>query len=343
LGQKFIPTPRHSHPANYLSRENTSTLPQFHRDLELACFFGRTDDNEADDLDSYNPKMYVKSTWSPPFRTIPRHIEQRHDRFVDQVRALYVKRLGRSNLLNHQRRALQWLTTQDEFIIASCNKNLGPAIIEKPEYIHMCKGLLSDRSVYKRLNLQEGTVAVHRIEHLLSEWNRKFAKSLTKGERKFLKRYNDSLIGTDKYGVFYGLIKAHKTPISLRPVISYSSHILYALGIWCDDKLKQIARVQRSYLESSFDLKRIIQDLPPLPANARLVTADARAMYTNIPPDAALHNLARYIRQNEAQFEHLNSVMMSRAYHKILETSRPWSQEDSRSTNTLNSLIMSTP
>jgi hypothetical protein len=39
--------------------------------------------------------------------------------------------------------------------------------------------------------------------------------------------------------------------------------------------------------------------LQDLPANAVLITADARAMYTNIQTDRALHDIGRYLRRNE--------------------------------------------
>ena len=52
--------------------------------------------------------------------------------------------------------------------------------------------------------------------------------------------------------------------------------------VWCDDKLQPLAKAQQSYLQSSFELKKLLQALE-LPPNAVPFTADAQAMYTNIP------------------------------------------------------------
>jgi hypothetical protein len=41
------------------------------------------------------------------------------------------------NLLRHQKRGLHQLRNQTDFLVAQCDKNLGPAIIERLEYIMM--------------------------------------------------------------------------------------------------------------------------------------------------------------------------------------------------------------
>ena len=43
-------------------------------------------------------------------------------------------------------------------------------------------------------------------------------------------------------------------------------------------------------------------DLPPLPRGARLFTADATSMYTNINTPMALIEIAQFIHQREARF-----------------------------------------
>ena len=105
--------------------------------------------------------------------------------------------------------------------------------------------------------------------------------------------------------MFFILAKIHKQPIGQRPVVSYSGSLLEALAIWCDIKLQPIAQQQRSYLQSSFTLKEQLEALV-LPPNAVLFTADARAMYTNIPTQPCLNSIAAYLLVNFAQFTHVN-------------------------------------
>ena len=335
LGLKFIPTPRYSTSPGELSKDDTSTVPQFRRDVQLACWFGRTERDPANDEDdAYNPRMYIKSKWLPPHWAVPRPVSRRLDNFTSAIQTLYVKRRGRTNLLPYQKRALAWLATQDDFIIATCDKNLGPAIIEKAEYIAMCKTLLTDARVYSQLTHGDAIYAMYRIDKLYEAWFKKWRKTLSPNERKYLTRYMQDMVGNDGFGVFYGMIKAHKNPISLRPVSSYSSNYLYALAVWCDAKLKKVAQKQASYIESSFTLLQELKDLDTLPANAVLVTADARSMYTNINTDRALHDIGRYLRSHSDEFPAIQpralmealTVVMKNNLFKFGDTY--WKQDD---------------
>jgi hypothetical protein len=96
-------------------------------------------------------------------------------------------------------------------------------------------------------------------------------------------------------------MKVHKTPLKTRPIVSCSGSLLFALGIWIDDKLQPVARRQRSYFKSSYVLKQELIALH-LPPNARLFTSDAVSMYTSIPTAQALREIAQYLRRNRALF-----------------------------------------
>ena len=136
LGMKFIPTPRLSHSKAYLSQTDTATLPTFYRDLQLRIFFAG-EENEDEESNEYNPRMYLKSKWTPPPWTITKTVEKRYAAFTTELESVFKKQRGRNNLLPHQRDTLQWLQTQDDFAIINCDKNLGPAIIEKHRYCQM--------------------------------------------------------------------------------------------------------------------------------------------------------------------------------------------------------------
>jgi hypothetical protein len=74
--------------------------------------------------------------------------------------------------------------------------------------------------------------------------------------------------------------------------------LLYALGIWVDNKLQKFAKRQQSYFKSSFDLKQEITTLE-LPSNTTIFTADAVSMYTNIHTEAALTAITNYLNNNK--------------------------------------------
>ena len=141
------------------------------------------------------------------------------------------------------------------------------------------------------------------VEADIHQWIRRYRNSLTRDEAKYLRRHLRQ--NQDPFATFYLLIKVHKDPIGQRPVVSYSGSLLEALAVWCDDKLQPLAKAQKSYLQSSFALKEQLEALQ-LPPNAVLFTADARAMYTNIPTGACLQSIRDFLEENFAQFTHVN-------------------------------------
>ena len=317
LGHKFIPTPRYSNGPRELFREydRTTTLVRLERALRIRCFFADQeannanpipDDNSVDDPtpSDYNPRMYIQSTWMPPYFTYPGIVQNRMLNFSRGILAQFAHRKrGRSNLLPHQRRALQWAQTQDDFVIALTDKNLGFCIIEKRKYIERVRNLLSDANSYTRLTFEDATLAAAAVSANITEWLTDNKPFITKTEFTFIKRHLNRV--TDPFAVFYPLFKIHKTPIATRPVVSYSGSLLYALAVWCDDKLLPLARAQQAYLASSFTLKEQLSTLQ-LPPNARLFTADARAMYTNIPTAPCLNSIREYLQEHFLEFPHVD-------------------------------------
>jgi hypothetical protein len=310
LGSKFIPTPRHT--KNWSSMRESS-FERLDRDLRLRSYFAGEGDN--DDTD-YNPKMYIKSKWTPPPWKFPRELPPRLDKFDATLAQIFKKRHGRPNLLPHQRRALTYLQTSDEFLIVNCDKNLGPAIIEKTSYIQMAyRDHFNDRTSYRRLSPNDVALESRRLKTLLNSWRSRFNDELSKQERKFLKTQQNLCI--DPFPAFYLTMKVHKKPLKSRPIVSCSGSLLEGLGIWVDAKMQPLARRQKSYFKSSFDL---VQELKPmnLPPSARFFTADAVSMYTNIPTSRALLFISRYLRRNAHRFDDLPVLAFMEALRMIM-------------------------
>ena len=101
--------------------------------------------------------MYVHSKWTPPHWTIPPvALEERLSRFSTELGTLFKTRKGKTNLLPHQRRAPSTLQQEDTFLIVPCDKNLGPAIIERHDYLKIAmRDHLKDTTTYKLLNPSE--------------------------------------------------------------------------------------------------------------------------------------------------------------------------------------------
>ena len=130
LGLKFIPTPRCT---NTWTKLKETSMPRLQRAIHLRFHFAGS---ETSSNETYDPKMYVRSNWTPPYWTLPPIVlQQRLDKFATTLNKLFKRRMGKMHLLSYQTRALQSLQKQQDFLICPCDKNLGPAIIERDDYI----------------------------------------------------------------------------------------------------------------------------------------------------------------------------------------------------------------
>ena len=146
LGLKFIPTPSLT---NSWSRLKKSSYDRLFRSVHLRFHFAGKPPSEG--TPTYDPKIYVFSTWTPPHWTIPPiALEERLSRFSSALNELFKTRKGKTNLLPHQHRALRTLQQQQMFLIVLCDKNLGPTIIERHDYLKIAmRDHLSDTTTYK--------------------------------------------------------------------------------------------------------------------------------------------------------------------------------------------------
>ena len=154
--------------------------------------------------------MYVWSNWTPPHWTLPPVVlKERLDKFSLTLDKLFKKRMGKTNLLSYQIHALQLLQPQQDFLICPCDKNLGPAIIERHDYIKIAmRDHLLDGCTYRRLSVADCINHKQRLEHEIKSWIKTYNKTLTKMERAFLKQ---GLQHNKKaFTGFYLTLKAHK-------------------------------------------------------------------------------------------------------------------------------------
>jgi hypothetical protein len=125
---------------------------------------------QEEDLD-YNPKMYIKSEWTARSLQIPYEIQTRLNEFNQALKKLVKPQKTTVNLLRHQKRALTQLWNQTYFLIVQCDKNLGPAVIERLEYIMMdFRDHLNCRRTYKRLNPSQTEFAKGQLLMAFQDW-----------------------------------------------------------------------------------------------------------------------------------------------------------------------------
>ena len=120
-------------------------------------------------------------------------------------------------------------------------------------------------------------------------------------ERAFIREELNS--NQSPYARFYLTLKAHKLKpgqtvdhLKSQPIVSCPGSLLHGLGVWVDRKLQEVDQKLISYFKNTLELKKQLLELH-LPTNARLFTANAMPMYTNIPTHTALNLIGKYFAQ----------------------------------------------
>ena len=161
---------------------------------------------------------------------------------------------------------------------------------------------LLDNTTYRPIPLDDRLRFAQKLRKKLDSWMRRYNQYLSKQEKIFLQCWSDD--NTDAFPYFYLLMKVHKPVLSSRPIVSCSGSLLYALGVWVDIKLQDIAAQQPTFFKSSFDLKEELIQLH-VPESGRFFTSDAVGMYTNIRTAEALQEIGQYLRRNTNQFSNV--------------------------------------
>ena len=95
---------------------------------------------------------------------------------------------------------------------------------------------------------------------------------------------------------FYVLIKLLKDPWMTRPVTDCLGSVTAIYSKWLDHWMAKLVEHLPTRLKDSQDLLARIAKLGRLPPNARIFTADAVSMYTNIDTDKAIDAIGQGIQ-----------------------------------------------
>lgn len=81
---------------------------------------------------------------------------------------------------------------------------------------------------------------------------------ITKAKATYFQR---SLQLRHRLPIFYGIPKVHKSPVTLRPVVSSINGLLTVVSNWLDYKLKQLLPFVKSYVKDSTIVIKELKDL----------------------------------------------------------------------------------
>lgn len=211
------------------------------------------------------------------------------------------KQQNKSNFTRLQRQAIRIIKNHDDFIIFQCDKNLGPAVIERHIYIQRAlNDHLNNKNVYQHLTEKEGIQQCKEVETLVIVWYNKYKHLLKASEQRFFKRF----LSIKEYRIsqFYITAKVHKSPWKTRPVVSTCGSILSYLSKWLDFVLTDFAKQTRCYIKDSLQVKNELSTIKSTKDTSLLYIADARSMYTMIDTDHALEVITTYLRTKHSSY-----------------------------------------
>jgi ribosome-associated translation inhibitor RaiA len=304
LGSKFIPTPKFT-----TASIEPSTL-RFQRDFFLKVIFAIDEPEEQalayTEFDKIRSKLYVKSKWEPTELHVPNWACLRLSRFINRVSRLFKKMKATSNLLPYQERIMESLLNDPNLLFPLADKGLGPCAVSYDQYIEDCLIHLKNQECYSLISERDAKLAIDLLEDDIEKWLKKYKHQVDGMHAKYILKHMAS-VSTSPFGQFYVLYKIHKGMKNgrwpTRPVCSDVSSLTHGLGKWVNEMLTPVQKAQQSYFQDSFELKKMLDGLE-LPPNARLFTADATSMYTNIKTEPALAELSEYLREKSNEFSY---------------------------------------
>jgi hypothetical protein len=282
--------------SNMLQNNISKTILRLARSIRTNFYLK---EHNLDCNSDYEKQIYIKNTnWHPP--PAPLHIEDKISDFEKLLKEKHfnlINKYKQHSLLNLtplQKSVLKQLKANGDIIIKPTDKNLGPAIMDKSDYIQQ---ILQEHLLTKDYQQLSQHEAMHKMEDLkvtLKNIINSHLTSISDSERIFFQR---SLKSRLRLPIFYGLPKVHKSPVTLRPVVSSSSGLLTIFSTWLDYRMKELLPLIKSYTRNSFD---VIKDLKQLdiPKNALLFSADAKSMYTNIDSTTGLLTFQNFFESN---------------------------------------------
>jgi hypothetical protein len=283
LTQKFC-LERAQPPAHF-----QQSLQRFMRSVRLKRFLEENPPagpQKAGDV-LYIPGLYVPSTFTPPRLdennpndTTELAIYTMYGKLEKIAQQLALKP-SRTNLTRGQHKILRDLASDDRFVITPTDKNLGPAIMDREVYIkRVLQDHLTNEEFYKQLTPAEALGRMATTKRQILRLVDDHKESLTTAEQQWFKRQERAKFRTPQ---FYIMPKVHKTPFGTRPVESCVGSFMEVASKWLDYQMKRLLPLSRTYIKDSKELHGDLMKLGKLPTNAKLFTADAVAMYPNIP------------------------------------------------------------
>jgi len=245
-------------------------------------------------LSKNNMKLYTRNTeWEP--ETTCNEVESRLKNFELEIQKITQQnkttQQKRTNLSGIQRKVITQLKNNPNIVVLLADKNLGPVTMDRKEYVErVLSEHLANKTAYQKMTEKQAKIKLNDLKeyfiHLFLNKNNNF--HLTETELKYFFRSLNNI--NLRIPQFYGMVKIHKTPWTLRPVVSCCGSLSAIASTWLDFHLQKLKKFVPSYIRDSKQLQDDIKNIK-IDHNYKLFTCDAVSMYTNIRPDHSVEIL----------------------------------------------------
>jgi hypothetical protein len=253
---------------------------------------------------NYVPKLYVPVPDWKPDNADPA-IETALETFEARLRQLHIAtqnpRLNKPNLQPAQLKRLEEIRNNPRIIVIPTDKNLGPAIMDKRDYIEHClNDHLLNADNYTQLTEEEGSKIGYNALAYLKKLTIQDKSLFPPESPEYKYFYRSFRVRGRRPPQMYVAPKVHKDSPTLktRPVISCVGSTMEIASKYLDYQLQRVVQLCPCYLRDSWQLLQELKDLGPLPADARLVTADAVSMYSNIHTDHGVTSVKAWLTRH---------------------------------------------
>lgn len=289
LNLNFCPTPRQIKPIAY-----AEAFEQYRRSIRLQWQFRNSQDR------GYIRKLYVPNPNFQPDKAATRietALANMHSRLEPDLRNAIPRNI-RHNLSLKQRLTLKQLRHHPTLKVVKCDKNLGPAILTREQYLRLCLQHLQGTSKsYERLDEQPNiTELQEKVRNMYSLICSKYPD-----EQKYAKIITHNLAQTG-LAKFHGMPKIHKRndndewTEAMRPIVSSVNSVNHGLSKWIEYHLCPLAQETCSFVRDSDSVLQDLAEFKPQDGDV-LVTMDAVSLYTSIPCGKAMEAIKRMMER----------------------------------------------
>jgi len=285
LGPKFIV--QRAQPTNNLHQ----SINRITNDMRRIYAFRNAQEEEG----NYIPQLDI--TKHTKFKAAAGCLEEAMGKFTSAIITLQrrYRRKRSTNLTPLQWRTMDSLINETHFISLQSDKNCGGVLCRRGWYnSKACSEHLTNIDVYRRISKAEAQGLHQTLRYKINMFINKHRDVMSEAERKYL-RDSLAVYPTERFPRFRMTLKVHKNPAKFRPIVCCAGTFMNGLSKWVDYWLQQLKKFIPSYIKDSATLLRRLRALGRLPSEARLFTADAQSMYTNIDTNHAIEVIGNWL------------------------------------------------